>query len=645
MITGQELIKNLLATIPQLPGVYKMYDIAKRVIYIGKAKNLKNRLISYTLYNLSDKTQALVSIVSNIEFTITPSETDALILEAQLIKKLKPKFNVLLKDDKSFPHIKISTQHDFPGIAKIYGKTESDGKTFGPFLSHHQTNTTINLLQKIFKIRSCTDQYFATRKRACLEYGIGRCSAPCVGKISHQEYADSVLQVMDFLYGKTHKLQQLLAKQMETLSSAMLFEQAAIVRDKIKALSYTQLQATSYVPSKNVDIFAIHSKSQCVCIQAFSYRMGQFYGNKAFTIDQAVLNESNEVLEEALSMFIMQYYQSRNCPVEIWINYQLSDNARIIQEALWKLHNVKVKILKPTTGSKLLLLNNAYSNAVASLEEFLHNKTKNIEVLKEVQRVFKINKDITRIEVFDNSHIMGTNPVSAMIVATPGGFDKKEYRKYSLSGDTGDDYDLLRQTLNRRLKSLQKNPEKIPDLMIIDGGKGHMSVANAILKDWNLGIPPLNEELEGTRVVSEHGVHIVREHGQSRSLTNQIFGYQRYIPIVCMSKGKDRNAGLEQFHMPNCNSFTLDKTTPIMKYLQILRDEAHNFAIQYHRKKRSKSLTMSSLDNISFIGQKRKKALLQHFGSYEAIMSAKIEDLRRIPGISDSIARKILERS
>lgn len=602
MTFGRDLIKSKLDNIPEMPGIYQMYNEKDQVIYIGKAKNLKKRLNNYLNKDLMTRTIKLISLIHKLEYTVANSEADALLLEAQLIKKFQPKYNVLLKDDKYFPYIKLNLNHNFPALLKYRGKNLTDGKFFGPFASATQLNDTIKELYKIFKIRSCTDSYFSNRTRPCLQYQINRCSAPCVGKISKEDYKESVNQLIDFLSGKTVKLQKTLSKKMEVLSENLEFEKAAKVRDKIKALSYTQLKSTTIIPNKNTDVISIASALGYYCIQVFTYRGGQFYGNKS-VIKNSFLEDGNEEYSEILSSFIIQYYQTRQCPKEIITNYKL-DNEKVIIDILKTLYNTNVTVKYPKHGKHLLLINHAYSNAKLALEEFIKNSAKNALLLKEVQELFGLdnNKPISRIEVFDNSHIMGSFPVSAMIVSTSFGFEKKEYRTFSVSTKSGDDYEILREVLKRRFLRLQKESYKTPDLIIIDGGKGHLSVASEVMKQFNIN-----------------------------------------IPIVCMSKGPDRNAGLEQFHMINKASFTIDKNKPVMKYLQILRDEAHNFVIKYHRLKRSKNIRASSLDQVSGIGEKRKKALLNYFGSFEDIVNANTEDLLKVKGINKSVAEKIVQ--
>ena len=596
-ITGSELIKSKLIDTPERCGVYRMFDVNKQVIYVGKAKNLKKRLTNYIKSDLDNKTLRMIANTCFLEYSITNSEVEALLLEAQLIKKFQPKFNILLKDDKSFPFIKLRLDHDFPQLLKYRGKTLRDGKFFGPFASATEVNTTLTELQKIFKLRSCTDNYFNSRTRPCLQYEIKRCYAPCVGKINKEDYKDLVAQVKDFLQGRTKELQENLSKKMEELSSQMRFEEAAEIRDRIKALSYVQLKAGVSDIVKDADIIAIVEKNGHYCVEVFLYRAGQACGN----IPYFPTSTENSTKEEVLEYFLLQFYQKQQVPAEIIINHEINDKENVI-EAIKKINNItKLNIIIPISGGKAKLVQNAAINALFSLEQYLKKFAKNQEIMLEIKELFGLSEIPERIEIYDNSHIQGKFAVGVMVVAGKAGFDKKEYRVFSLSSrdsslsshasplssrdliagssscflDTvdkprydmtkGDDYEMLRQVLTRRLTRLKNEPHKLPSLMIIDGGRGHLSVVKEVMDKFEMN-----------------------------------------IPFVCMSKGVDRNAGLEQFHITGKEVFTLDKNLPIMKYLQILRDEAHNFAIKNHRLGRSRAIKLSSLDDIEGIGETRK---------------------------------------
>ncbi len=600
MLQGRELIKSYLANAPELPGVYRIFDSDKNTIYIGKAKNLKNRLTQHTL-ELKGKNKIMVSLAFYIEYSVTESESAALLLEGQLIKKFKPKFNILLKDDKSFPYIKLKVDHEYPQLLKFRGKNLIDGKFFGPFASAAHVDTTILELQKIFRLRSCSDNYFASRTRPCLQYQIQRCYAPCVNKISKPEYDDLVNEVQAFLTGKNHALQTMLSKKMEKYSNELNYEKAAEIRDRIKAISYVQLKSQNSHDLNDADVIALASKNGVRCIQIFLYRSHQPCGNQAYFLAHA---DDEIPSEEVLGSFLIQLYQNKTPPKDILISHALEDKA-IYVDALKKLHHIDVKISIPKRGAKSKIMENALYNAELSLKKHLIMGARNHNALVDIQSLFGLNTIPQRIEVYDNSHIQGAFPVGAMIVAGADGFLKKEYRLFNIKDEPtssfgGDDYAMLREVLRRRLKRLKSEPQRKADLMIIDGGKGHMSIVSEIM--------------------NELGLH---------------------IPFVCMSKGADRNSGREQFHVPNREVFTLDKNNATMKYLQILRDEVHNFAIKSHRNKRSSAIKHSSLDIIPAIGSARKKALLNYFGSFNAISDATESELRKVDGISDELAKTI----
>lgn len=597
-VTGNKLIRSLLEHIPTLPGIYKMLNANKEVIYVGKAKNLKKRLANYIHLDLDRKTLRLVAMTNYLEYSVTNSEVEALLLEAQLIKKFQPKFNILLKDDKTFPYIKLRTDSDYPQLIKYRGRNLSNGDFFGPFASSEQVDTTLKELQKIFKLRSCSDSYFANRIRPCLQYQIGRCSAPCVGKISKEDYADLVSQTKDFLEGRTNELQDILSKKMESLSAQLRFEEAADLRDRIKALSYIQLKSNSSAKSvKNADILAIVERNSHYCIELYLYRAGQSCGNNAYF----PLNTDNSDKAEILTQFISQFYQANQIPDEIILNHPVID-LELLTKAIRQLGNNKLIFTFPSRGDKVKLVENAEMNANLALEHHLRQFAKNQIVLKQVQELFGLSDLPERIEIYDNSHIMGSFAVGSMVVANQSGFDKKEYRIFNISISLGDDYEMLRHVLTRRFKRVKIEPFKVPSLMIIDGGKGHLAVVKKVMAEFDLD-----------------------------------------IPFVCMSKGPDRNAGYEQFHMIDKDPFTLDKNLPLMKYLQILRDEAHNYAIKNHRLKRSRAIKISSLDDISSIGEVRRKALLHYFGSYKAVCEATIDELLKVNGINQKIAKIIFD--
>lgn len=613
---GKEYLKSQLQYIPESPGVYRMIDSEKRILYIGKAKSLKKRVSQYIL-KLTKKNEEMVSHITSIEYGITNSESDALMLEGRLIKRFKPPFNILLKDDKSMPYIKLRTDTDYPQLMKFRGKNLEGGKFFGPFASARHIDITIAELQRIFKLRSCSDSYFASRSRPCMEYQIKKCSAPCTGKISKLEYKKVVRQVEAFFTGNNQELQQMLAKQMEDFALDMNYEAAAEVRDRLKALSYIQMK--SGVDAKvfqDADIFAIYkNKNDDACIELFMFRQSQPCGNNAYFPE----NTEDCSEEKIMESFLIQFYQNKKPPKEILLNCDIED-PRLLAKTLKTMHKTICHITSPKLGEKVNILNNAKENAKDALERHLKKSAKNTAALKEVADLFNIDKEIKRIEIYDNSHIQGSSAVGAMVVATPDGFDKKEYRLFNIKDELnsnniehelpidqskkfgGDDFSMLAQVLKRRFARMKTDTARIPDLMLIDGGKGHLSTA--------------------LKVMESAGVH---------------------VKIVCISKGVDRNSGREQFHALDMESFTLDKHSSLMKYLQILRDEAHNFAIKNHRNKRSKAIKYSSLDQIPNIGEKRKKALLGYFGSFKAISDATLKELTNVSGISEKVGKQIME--
>ena len=597
---GKELIKSYLPDMPTLPGVYRFLDAGKNILYIGKAKNLRNRVAQYSL-ELVGKNKTMVSLARSIEYSVTDSESSALLLESQLIKKFKPKFNILLKSDKSFPYIKLRTDHEYPQLLKFRGKNLQGGKFFGPFASSMHVDITLAELQKVFKLRSCSDNFFANRSRPCMQYQIKKCYAPCVGRISKENYRDLVQEVKAFLSGKNVLLQNMLSAKMEELSEKLEYEKAAEIRDRIKAISYVQLKSQVSHNLKDADVIALASRNGEFCVEIFLYRSGRPCGNQAYF---PMHTGSDSTDSEVLGNFIIQVYQDKIPPSELLLSHEIED-AHIYVEAFKKLHNVKVKISVPKTGGKSKIIENAVYNARLALEKQLKTSAKNLVLLKEIQKLFNLAEIPKRIEIYDNSHIQGAFPVGAMVVAGREGFEKKEYRLFNIKDEEtktligGDDYAMLREVLTRRFKRLKTEPDRVPDLLIIDGGKGHLGVVKKLMQETEVD-----------------------------------------IPFVCMAKGVDRNSGREQFHTLD-NVFTLDKNMPVMKYLQILRDEVHNFAIKSHRKKRSAAIKVSTLDSIPGIGNVRKRALLNYFGSFAAISDATELELAKVKGISRELAKTL----
>lgn len=591
-------IKDKIKTITYSPGIYKFISSEGKVLYIGKAKNLQQRLLYYTKTDLSIRLSRMTSLVSELEVITTNSEAEALLLEARLVKQHQPKFNILLKDDKSFPYIALREDHLFPQVIKYRSKVKLYKKSFGPFASNSDVESTLSELAKVFKLRTCSDNYFASRKRPCLQYQVKRCSGPCAEKISKEDYDELVSETESFLSGRGKILQENLSKKMEILSENMEYEKAAEIRDRIKALSYIQMRFNSSVDVDNADLIMLKSDYNISAILVAFYRNGQYYGNHIYFLEDIISSTDSEML----SSFIDQFYYNTPPPPELLVTHLLEDEKTLVK-ALYDLHKVRTKITIPQKGGKLHLISTFEDTLTKALEQKIITMAKQNEIFDELQRLFNLPAEIERIEIYDNSHIMGTDAVGAMVVAEKSGFLRKEYRYYNLTSSSskgGDDYSMLAEVISKRLEKIIQNPSLKPSLMIIDGGKGHMNIVESVMQKYSL-----------------------------------------FVPFVSMSKGPNRNAGLEQFHMPGRESFTLNRDDKVMRYLQILRDEAHNFAIKSHRKKRSRKMKSSILDNIEGIGPKRKKDLLYSFGSAEAVKNASLEELENIQTIGKSVARKI----
>src|SRR5688572_7753667 len=605
---GVAAIRNVLKTLPVRPGVYRMQDAKGDVLYVGKARALKNRVINYTqVAKLSKRLQRMVGQTRNMTIVTTRTEAEALLLEAQLIKRFRPPYNVLLRDDKSFPFILLREDHAFPRVQKHRGARRAKGQYYGPFASAGSVTRTLNALQKLFLLRSCSDSFFANRSRPCLLYQIKRCSAPCVERISREDYAELVGDAKAFLAGKSTNVQSRLSRLMADAAQAQDFELAAVFRDRLRALTYIQGSQTVHAEGLgDADIFALACKAGAMCIQAFFIRGGQNWGHRAF-----FPAHTNDVPEaEVMSSFLVQFYEDMPPPRRILVDRELADR-ELLEEALCERSGHKVSIDQPRRGSRAKLIEQARRNAEEALERRMAETTSQAKVLRELADTFELPDLPKRIEVYDNSHIMGTNPTGAMIVAGPEGFRKNNYRKFNikrLETQPGDDFAMMREVLERRFARLEKeDPDRAsgewPDLLIIDGGKGQLSAACEMMENA--------------------GVHD--------------------IPVVAVSKGPDRNAGRETFHLPGGRELTLPPNSALMFYLQRLRDEAHRFAIGTHRAKRSKSLTTSTLDEVPGIGPNRKRALLMHFGTARAVKGAALDDLERAPGISKAMARQLYD--
>ncbi|HJO77423.1 MAG TPA: excinuclease ABC subunit UvrC [Pelagibacteraceae bacterium] len=601
---GKELIRKKIPLISNSPGVYRMLDKKNQVLYVGKAKNLPNRLKSYALdKNQPTRTERMLALTQNLEIVTTNSEAEALLLEANLIKKFKPKFNVLLRDDKSFPYIFVEKDCDWPQLSKHRGKKNKNGYYFGPFASVGSANWTIKILQKVFLLRVCNDSVFKNRDRPCILYQIKRCSAPCVNYLSKTEYSKLVSGAVSFLSGKSKSIQKKLSLEMEKSSKKMDYEKAAIYRDRIKAL--TQMQSSQHISSANLDnadVISISQEAGKSCIQVFFYRSKQNWGNQSYF----PAHDQSHTVEEILTSFITQFYENKNVPAEILLNKKINDS-NLIKSALEKKEEKFISIKVATKGNALKLSKMAEKNAKETLTRKIFESETNIKLLDQVADKFKLNISPRTIEVYDNSHIQGSNSVGALITFGSEGFIKKQYRKFNIKNkelNSGDDYGMLEEVFERRFSKIIKNKKQtdviIPDLVIIDGGKGQYSV--------------------GRKILDEYGFHD--------------------IPIVAIAKGKNRNKGDETFIHKN-NSIKLNKREPLLFFLQRLRDEAHRFAVSSHRMKRKKSLTKSLLNQISGIGRTRKKALLNYFGSARAVESASFDDLKKVEGIKTSVAKKI----
>jgi excinuclease ABC subunit C len=599
---GKEVIKKELPLIPKSPGVYKMLNHKGDILYVGKAKNLPNRLKSYVAEkNHIIRTERMLSQTFKLEITITANESEALLLEANLIKKHKPKFNILLKDDKSFPFIFISNQNKWPQVTKHRGKKEKEGFYFGPFASAGSANWTIKMLQKVFQLRICDESTFKNRERPCILYQIKRCSAPCVNYIEQIDYKKSVEDAIQFVSGKSREIQKSLSEQMEQASEALDFEKASIFRDRIKSLNI--IQSSQRVNEANLieaDVIAAYKESGKTCIQVFFYRAKQNWGNQSYFPK----HDPDQSIEEIMSSFIMQFYENKSVPKSIIINLDIKDK-KLIEETLSHKENSNIVITIAKKGSKAKVVSLAEKNAKEALNRKIYETNNNKNLFEGIIKKFDLKNNINLIEVYDNSHIQGTNSVGAMVTFGEEGFIKKRYRKFDIKtkGAEQDDFAMLKEVLTRRFKRAMLesgNYLTLPDLILIDGGKGQYSSAREVLEEF--------------------GLHD--------------------LPMIAIAKGKDRNSGNETFFF-NGKTFKFERNDPTLFFLQRLRDEAHRFAITSHRSKRSKSLKKSLLDQIAGIGAIRKRALLNHFGSARAVESASFDEIKSVEGVEEKVAKKI----
>ena len=626
--TGLAVIHDCVKTLPAKPGVYRMTGKGDKVLYVGKAKNLAKRVASYTHFaKLPRRLQRMVAETTAMEIVTTHTEAEALLLESNLIKRLAPRYNVLLRDDKSFPYIFIGGDHEWPQINKHRGARSRKGDYFGPFASAGAVNETLNILERAFLLRSCSDGVFAGRSRPCLLYQIKRCSAPCVGRIAVVAYAELVAQAKDFLCGRSQNIQKRLATAMQKASEAMDYESAATYRDRICTL--TQVQSRQDINVRGLgeaDTIAIHQAGGQSCIQVFFFRGGRNYGNRAYF----PRHDAGLAADEVLGPFITQFYESRLAPAQILISHDVADR-ELMEQVLASRAGHGVVLSRPRRGAKRKLVAHALLNAAEALSRRLAESASQRQLLEGVARVFALDAPPNRIEAYDNSHIQGARPVGAMVVAGAEGLVKKAYRTFTIKGGVkddaveesgtvdilslalpsmspGDDYAMMREVLTRRFtRALREDPgrqkEGWPDLLLIDGGAGHLAAVCQVMADLGLGS----------------------------------------IPVAAIAKGPDRRAGSERFFLPGREPFSLKSRDPVLFYLQRLRDEAHRFAIGAHRGKRSSSLSRSTLDEIAGVGQARKKALLHHFGSARDVALAGLEDLETVSGISGVVAKKIYD--
>lgn len=607
-LRGIDVIKDNLKRLPAKPGVYRMFGEHDDVLYVGKARDLKARVSNYArLGGHTQRIARMISMTKRMEFVVTETETEALLLEASLIKSLKPRFNVLLRDDKSFPYILIRRDHEAPQIKKYRGSKMDQGDYFGPFASAGSVMRTLDTLQKAFLLRTCEDSVYSVRTRPCMLHQIKRCAAPCVGLIETEDYQALADQAADFLRGKGADLQKRLAADMEAAADDMEFERAARLRDRIRALAHVRAsQDVNPEDIEEADVFAIEMDGGVSCVQVFFIRAGQNWGATA----HYPRHEREQAPEEVLSAFLVQFYDKRPPPKLILVN-KLPDQAELIADALELKAGRKVEVRRPERGSKKDLVTQAARNAGEALSRKLAETASQTRLLAEVAKVFELETPPERIEIYDNSHIQGTNAVGGMVVAGPEGFIKNAYRKFNIkdtSIEPGDDYGMMREVMRRRFSRALKEREEgngtnWPDLVLIDGGLGQL---NAVI-----------EALAGIGVTPED------------------------VNLVSIAKGVDRNAGREQFFRPGRAPFKLPETAPVLYYLQRLRDEAHRWAIGAHRAKRSAAIKASPLDEIEGVGPTRKKALLHHFGSAKGVSRAKVADLMEVDGVNEALAERI----
>ena len=604
--TGPQIIADYVRNLPTRPGVYRMFGEDGAVLYVGKARNLKARVSNYAKSGgHNNRIGLMISLTRAMEFVVTATETEALLLEANLIKRLKPRFNILLRDDKSFPYILIRRDHAAPQLRKHRGARKVKGDYFGPFASVGAVNYTLNTLQKAFMLRSCTDSVYDGRSRPCMLYQIKRCAGPCVDLITPEAYDGLVSQATDFLRGKSNALREDLQAKMQTASDALDFEAAARLRDRIKAIAaVTTDQAINPAGVEEADVIAVAQSGGKSCVQVFFFRAGQNWGNQSFF----PRHDIDATACDVITAFIAQFYDDRPAPALILLS-DLPTDQDLLAEALSLRADRKVSLHKPARGEKRKLVDQTHHNAREALARRMSESATQKQLLLGVQKVFDLETPPERIEVYDNSHIQGTNALGGMIVAGPEGFEKNHYRKFNMKGDdaaTDDDFAMMAAMMRRRFSRMLKERDDghpVPDLVLIDGGKGQLSSVLEVMEE--LGVMD--------------------------------------IPVAAIAKGPERDAGKEAFYMPGKPPFKLPQNDPVLYYLQRLRDEAHRFAIGGHRAKRKKALTDNPLDSVPGVGPGRKKALLSYFGSAKAVRDAALADLEAVEGISGTMAQRVYD--
>ncbi len=604
---GTGIIKDYVRNLPDSPGVYRMLNEKGDVLYVGKARSLNKRVVSYTLPNrLPNRLKRMISETLTMEFIHTHTEVEALLLEANMIKKFRPPYNVIFKDDKSYPYICITGDHEFPQLLKHRGSRDRKGDYYGPFAGAGAVNDTLIALQRAFMLRNCSDSYFANRKRPCLQYHIKRCTAPCVAHVTQAEYALQVKDTKDFLGGRSAEIQNDLSVAMTEASEKMEFEKAARIRDRIRALSSIQArQDINLGDDSDMDVISLVRKEGCTCVQVFFFRGGRNYGNRSFFPSHAAEMD----IAEVFSNFLMQFYEGKPCPPSILVNMEVAEET-LLEEALSarEFQSRKVQISLPERGPRKRVIDFAVNNTEVALQRHLIERKGDKALLKNLTEMFALDDLPQRIEVYDNSHISGTNMVGAMIVAGPEGFRKSAYRKYNIkTAAKSDDFGMMREVMMRRFgravsEEVDREGDDWPDLILIDGGLGQLNAVLEILKELDI---------------------------------------EDDVKVASIAKGPDRNAGREKFFIPSREMFQLPINDPVLHYLQRLRDEAHRFAIGAHRTRRIGQIGVSVLDDIPGIGANRKRALLNHFGSAKAVQEAGLADLERVEGVSKAVAKKI----